>query len=193
MTPLDVLSLADAKSFLKVDFSDDDQLITGLISSAIAVVERKTNYRLYNRQEIDHSDGTYNVDLLQFPLNTVSVQNIEGDPQPQFQVKINPIRTTIIFVKYGSGIRPFYSPDGLYNKIPDFMGASLPLYNIVCNVGYSNDPDSGYPQVADIPFPLTQAIKTLVNYMYENRDMANVDMPSNISIELESYNREPLF
>lgn len=52
MTPLDVISLDEAKEFLKVDFDSEDDMITSLIYSAIALIEKRTSYMLYERDEM---------------------------------------------------------------------------------------------------------------------------------------------
>jgi len=208
MTPLDVLSVADAKAFLRVDFSDDDDLIEGLIFSAVALIEQKTQYRLYQRTEIEHSDGTYNVDLFQQPLNSVIVQTLEGNPVTWCQIKREPLRTTIVFLRstfgpfsgYGAGFTGFGNGgfgDGLDNGVifaSQGFPASLPYYNIICDVGYTDNPaSSGYLSVDDIPYGIRIALKTIISYTYENRDMSKVDLPSNILMELESYVRSPMF
>lgn len=215
MTPLDVITLAQAKKFLKVEFSDDDDLIGGngttdfgLIGAAIGLVEQKSQYRLYQRIELLHSDGTYNVDLFQTPLNNVRVVTLEGNPVTWCQIKYEPVRVTVVFLRstfgpfsgYGAGFTGFGNGgfgDGLDNGVI-FPGqgfpASLPLYNILCDVGYTNAPASaGYQNISQIPLTLLQAVKTVITYMYENRDMSVADVLSNISLELDTYNRNPMF
>lgn len=191
MNALDVITLQQAKDQLKVDFADDDALITQIISSAVNVVEQKTNWRLYQRVEIDHSDGTYNVSILQTPINSITIKTIDGTVVTWPQIKIDPIRQTIIFVKNAynnawASNRGF--GDGLDNGVgffPDFWGASLPLYNIFIDCGYTN--------TTLIPFAILQAVKTIITYMYENRDVSLDTMPNNIMMELQSYNRQPFF
>jgi hypothetical protein len=208
MTPLDIISLDQAKLFLRTDFNDDDSLITDLIYSAVALVEQKTQYRLYQRIETDYSDGTYNVDLFQQPLNNVTVTTLEGNPVTWCQVKRQPVRTTIVFLRstfgpfsgYGNGFTGFGNGgfgDGFDNGVI-FPGqgfpASLPLYTISCDVGYTNSPASaGYQDISQIPYGILIALKTIISYTYENRDMSKVDLPSNILMELESYTRNPMF
>lgn len=197
MTPLDVISLAQAKQFLKTDFADDDALITSIIGSAINYTEQLTNYRLYTRTEYAHSDGTYNVDLFQHPITNVSIQTLDGTPVTWPQIKIEPIRRKIIFERspYNnawSSNRGF--GDGLDNGVGFFnnWGASLPLYNILIECGYSNVLNATYP-VSDIPFAILQAVKTIITNMYENRNSDTETIPSNITDELMSYSRNPMF
>lgn len=51
-TPLDVITLEQAKEFLVVDFDDRDAEITRHIKSAIGYVETYTNHMLYSRAKV---------------------------------------------------------------------------------------------------------------------------------------------
>lgn len=192
-TPLDVLPLEDAKSFLRVDYPEDDSLIESLIYSAVNLVEQKTQYRLYQRTEKQYSDGTYTVDLFQTPLNDVTVTTFDGTPFTLCQIKRQPVRTQVIFKGFGLGGHFGVIGDGNEgiwgDGLDNFGGAlypsSLPLFTI--NI------DCGYTDVADIPVSLLQAVKTLVSYMYENRDWTPADIPSNVFLELVTFNQDPLF
>lgn len=189
MTPLNVISLADAKKFLKVEFPDDDALIESIISSAVSVIEGYTQYRLYQREEIMHSDGTYNVDVFQYPLNaTPTVETLDGTPYTKIEIKRQPIRTTIMF-RFGThGLYSnFGFGDGLDNGVTFFpYPASLPLYNIILNVGYTN--------TALIPQGIMQALKTLITDMYDNRSLLpEPGIPNNIAMQLNSFVRSPMF
>lgn len=177
MTPLDVISLADAKLFLKVDFDDDDTLITSLVYAAIGLVEQKTQYRLYQRIENEYSDGTYPVQLFQTPLNSVAVTTFDGAAVPYATIRRDPVRTVVCFDSY------LYR--GYSDEFNQYGASSLPLYTVKCDVGFAN--------VGDIPVTLLQASKTLISYMYENRDLATTDIPSNVMMELTPFIRMPLF
>lgn len=193
LTPLNVISLEDAKLFLRVDFVDDDTLIESLIYSAVNLVEQKTQYRLYQRVELQYSDGTYNVDLFQTPLNSVSVKTFDGTIYTRCQIKIQPVRTTVIFKGFGLGghfgvIGEDNSGiwgDGLDNFGGESYPSSLPLFTI--NI------DCGYTDMNNIPVSLIQGVKTLISYMYENRDWTSADLPSNVLLEIGSFNQSPLF
>jgi len=196
MNALNVITLQQAKDYLKVDFIDDDALITTCINAAVALVEQKTQYRFYQRVEVLGSDGTYNVDLFQTPLNSVTVTTLDGTPYTNIQVKRQPIRTTVEFILCGyanynnwgfgnGGDGPF--GDGLGNggQLSGYA-SSLPYFNI--NV------DCGYTDVTLIPQALIEIMKTLISDWYENRDIQQTDeQKSNLEIVLAPYNRAPMF
>jgi len=52
MDGTNVITLEEAKEFLKVDFDNDDLIITNLIKAAVGIIEKKTSYMLYERNEI---------------------------------------------------------------------------------------------------------------------------------------------
>jgi len=177
MTALDVISLQDAKDFLKVDFDDEDNLITSLISASIALVEQKTQYRLYQREEFEYSDGTYPVQLFQTPLNCVTVVTLSGDAVKYATIRREPVRTVVCFDSYAYR--------GYADEFTTYGASSLPIYTIKCDVGFDD--------VEKIPFTMIQAAKTILAYMYENRDLAPTSVPSNVMMELMPFNRAPLF
>lgn len=187
MTPLDVISLADAKAYLKIDFNDEDSLIESIISAAVSLIEQCTQYRLYQRSEIVHSDGTYNVQLFQYPLNSVAVQTLDGVAYTNVQIKRNPIRTEVQFT---FGAHNVYSNqgfgDGLDNGVTFWpYPASLPLYNIVLSVGYEN--------TDNIPSGIMSALKLLIGDMYDKREILSEPMPNNILLQLNPFVRSPMF
>jgi len=47
---LDVISLADAKEYLRVDYPDQDGIITRNIKSAVSLIEQYTDVYLYERE-----------------------------------------------------------------------------------------------------------------------------------------------
>jgi hypothetical protein len=188
MNALDVISLQQAKDFLRVDFDDDDSLITSIISASVTLVEQKTQYRLYQRIEVLHSDGMYNVDVFQMPLNNITVTTLDGTPYTNVQILRQPVRTTVQF-KFGQGSGYWANPGfgaGFDNGITFWpYPASLPLFNI--NV------DCGYLDTTLIPVPLIQACKQLITYFYENRDWATAEVPNNVMVLLSPFIRDPMF
>lgn len=80
MDELDVISLDDAKDHLVVDLTDIyyDKQITGLIKTAIALVEQYTGYRLYERDEtINMLSYCENITTYPITINNVIQNEIE--------------------------------------------------------------------------------------------------------------------
>lgn len=79
MTALDVISVEQAKAYLRVDFDTDDDLITSLIQTSVAWVEQYTCYRLFERVELFIA---YNckTGLPYYPIEVTSVE-YDGDEQ----------------------------------------------------------------------------------------------------------------
>lgn len=77
-TPLEVISLQEAKSFLEIDFPDYDKKISDLIKASIQWVENYTGYLLYARDMELYSNGCQ-MEIIQYPINTVTVENDKGD------------------------------------------------------------------------------------------------------------------
>jgi hypothetical protein len=73
MAYLDVLTLADAKTFLRIDdtLSDDDAQITQMIKSALSTIERRTNVLVYARSK-SYLVQDYEVRVYDFPINSLT-------------------------------------------------------------------------------------------------------------------------
>lgn len=180
MTALDVISLDDAKSYLKVDFADDDTMIEGLIKSAIRLVEKNTNYRLWNRPETIFTSKCH-YEAFQYPFYGASVANQDQTDTTVYDVKIKyeTLRTKLFWgngFDYFDTFNGFFAPD-LYN----INGQAPITYILNLNVGYQD--------VNDIPDDLMTAIKQLIVYMYDNRDLTRFEVPDNIQILMASYQR----
>jgi hypothetical protein len=182
MTPLDVVTLNQAKTFLRVDFEDDDDLITSLIEGAVGYVEQDTQYRLYQRSEIIYTSGKYCYSCFQFPLNAVTVVNQDSSDTTVYNAKLyyESLRTNITWLTNG-----FLYWDS-WNQF--FTNYYYTVHNS-CSATFILTLDVGYTDVSLIPNDLITAIKQIINYTYENRDMSKVDLPSNITMLLSKYRR----
>jgi len=182
MTPLDVLSLADAKQYLRVDFGDDDDLITGLIYAAVGLVEQQTQYRLYQRTEIVYTSGRYCYSAFQYPLNSVTVVNQDSSDTTVYNPKLyyESSRVNITWLDNG-----FLYWDN-WNQF--FTNYYYTVHNS-CSATFILTLNVGYTDTSLIPTDLITAIKQIINYTYENRDMSKVDLPSNITMLLANYRR----
>ncbi len=181
MTPLDVLTLQQAKDYIKIDFNDEDELITGLIYASVGLVEQATNYRLYQRNEIIIRTGRcYDYTAYQFPINNASVVNQDSADTYDYQVKwfYEPLR---INLAWWNGF--FY-----WDSWESFM--TNYTYTIHTRpVTFVLTLDVGYTDTTLIPTDLITAIKQIISFTYENRDMTKLDLPSNIQMLLANYRR----
>jgi len=73
MAFIDVVTLAEAKSYLRVDdgFTADDSLITILINAAGNIIEAHTNHLLYSRAKTYKFYDGY-VRVYDYPINSVT-------------------------------------------------------------------------------------------------------------------------
>jgi hypothetical protein len=181
MGPLDVLSLEDAKSFLRVDFDDEDDLITSLISMAVGLVERTTEYRLYQRNEVIYTTGNIYYEAFQYPLNGATVINQDSADTTVYIPKFS-YETLRTIIGWGNG---FIYWDSWYTFFTNYY---YQIHGDMC-VTFILTLDVGYTDTSLIPTDLITAIKQIISYCYENRDMTKLDMPSNITMLLANYRR----
>lgn len=180
-SPLDVLSVADAKLFLRVDFPDDDSLITSLIYAAVALVEAKTQHRLYERNEVIYLTGKYCYVAFQYPINAASVINQDSSDTFAYTVKMKyeSLRTIL---GWANG---FWYWDSWY----EFFTNYTYTIHASCEVTFILTMDVGYKDTSLIPLDLITAVKQIVSFTYENRDMVKLDLPDNILMLLTNYIR----
>ena len=72
MAYLDVISLADAKNYLRVDddLTDDDVRISSMIKTALHTIEWRTNVLLYSRDK-EYLVQDYCVSVYDYPINSL--------------------------------------------------------------------------------------------------------------------------
>ena len=73
MAYLDVISLAEAKTYLRVDdtLTDDDAQISRMIKSALSTIEKRTNVLVYARSK-NYLFQDYCVRVYDFPINSLT-------------------------------------------------------------------------------------------------------------------------
>lgn len=180
MTPLDIITVQQAKDFLKVDFDDDDLIIEGLISGAIGFIEQETQYRLYNRQEVIYTSKIL-YEAFQFPLMGSSVISQDSADTNTYTIRARPqTLRTVLF--WGNGFEYVDSYQQFWNN--DYYNISNP-----CSVTFSLSLNVGYTAVADVPQDLITAVKQIITYTYENRDMTKEEILNNIDMLIAPYRR----
>jgi len=170
------LSLADAKAFLRVEHSDDDAIITSLVSAARNHVEALTRCALITqtwRLVLDRwPDGGRIVPRIG-PLRSlaaVRVFNAAGEAN-----EIDP-EIFVIDAAAGSLASPAWSL-----PVPGRSVAGIEL-----------DIEVGYGAAVDVPQRLLHAIRMLVAHWYENRGLIAIGssvamMPASVNAMIASH------
>lgn len=76
MSYLDVITLSQAKTYLRIDDdqNETDSEIENMIKGALSFIEKRTNHLMYARDK--EYFGDYNVNVYDFPVNTIPIDNI---------------------------------------------------------------------------------------------------------------------
>tara|TARA_R110000868_G_scaffold46291_1_gene153002 strand:+ start:407 stop:988 length:582 start_codon:yes stop_codon:yes gene_type:complete len=152
-----IITTDELKTHLRITFNDDDNYIVDLEKAAVRMVEEFTNLFLLPTTGKQYGNTFNDLEILfkgpQYadPEFVNKVHYYQGGawvllPQNQMEFvgAIQPARI------YGTSL--FSNP-----TTDDVFQAWYGHYKV------------GYPTIADIPYPLKQAIKIIVSDMYENR------------------------
>lgn len=182
-SPEEPVTLEQAKAHLRVDTSDDDDLIRALISAA------KQNLSGWNGNlGIGLTNETWRFDFNRFPpgrrltipmgpVQSVSVQYYDGD---------NVAQSYSSFGTHEDSLGPFlYLNDGVSGWPTTFNRRDAVQVTAVIGYGESR---------SDIPAPIVQAIKLMIGHWYENREAVIVgqsvaEMPDGAKALLFNYMR----
>lgn len=97
------VTAAEAKTWLRVDYSDDDTLITGMIKSARQSIEQFTNLALVDKSVLMDVTTTCETDNIRLPyvdsIESVTIEDI--DEEAAVDTEDYKIRGTGIKVTYG--------------------------------------------------------------------------------------------
>jgi uncharacterized phiE125 gp8 family phage protein len=152
------VTLAEAKLHCRVDGTDDDALITALITSATEMCEQQTGRALMTQ--------TWLLTLDEFPteieLTRVPVQSISSVTYTDTAGATQTLST-------GSNWRLLDLGDFSMARIVPVYGYTWPAtraQNNVVSVQYV----AGYASAAAVPESIKQWIKLMVSTMYENRE-----------------------
>ena len=180
MTPLltfapqtEPLSLEEAKSWLRVDTDDEDQLIQSLIVSARLAVEAATN-RLLITQHWRLLLDAWPLDLT-LPLPFAPVREV--------------VRVTITDQAGGavSAQAAQYRLEGNLDRARLVLSPSLPNPG-VSRSGISIDVSVGYGEAAAVPEALRLAMRQLIAFWFANRgDGGNGVLPVSVQALLAPY------
>jgi uncharacterized phiE125 gp8 family phage protein len=170
------LSLAEAKAFLRVEHSDDDDVISALISGSRIHVEAQTRRALITQAWRIVADRW--PDDGRLPIRPAPLQDLSAARVFDFDGGTRAIDLQA-FVLDKSVSELAFAPWAL--PAPGRLAAGIEI-----------DVVSGYGDAAaDVPQPLRQAIRLLVAHWYENRGLAAVGavtvLPSTVAALIAPY------
>ena len=156
------VTLAEAKEQLRVDHTEEDALISNLISAARAKVEAETGRVLLDATVTSYWDewpDNGRLDLPLYPARSVtSVSYLDDDGT----LTVWPSDNYTVFL---TGISPriWPNPDVITPETGDYPGAIQVVYT------------AGAATVGEVPAELKQAILSLVAFLYERREDTTIN------------------
>ena len=169
------LSLAEAKSWLRVDGSDEDALIQSLISSARQAVEAATNRLLITQQWRVTLDAWPDGGILLLPLTPVSA--------------VSRIRT-LDANGVATDVSPtLYSLDGNADRARILLAGQLPPPAKAFS-GIWIDLAVGYGDATFVPEPIRLAMRRLIAFWFANRGddgARGADLPTSVAAMLAPF------
>ena len=172
------VATSDQKSFMRVDFSDDDTLIAELIKASQNVIET------YINRAITTQTLSLFLDRLPFYSDLKLQEGIFTAPDLEYNsnfiVLPKPPVTSVTHVKYydnDNTASTFATTNYYVDTISDQArvvlktGSSWPTVSQTRNANaYEIKYVAGYGGASDVPEPIVQAIKLLTTHLYENRE-----------------------
>jgi len=157
-----VVTLAEAKDHLKIEFDDHDALITALIDAATS--------------QVDGAAGIGSALITQ-------TWRLSFDywPSSPIQIPLGPVQsvTSITYVD-GSGATQTWSPAGYQVDVDGAVARIVPAYSTTWPVARLQPGAikitfvAGYgPSANDVPADLKAAIKLLIGHLFANREAAS--------------------
>ena len=160
------ITLVEAKAHLRVDFADDDTLITDLIIAARRYCEGHTNRVFITQTWRQNCDFFTNpIQLSVNPVISVTslkyfdsanVQQTITDNDDNYQKDLN------------SDVAAIY--EGLVNAFPAVSANKINPIEVITVCGYG--------AADDVPEDIKSAIKLMISWLYETRTGVNVPMAS---------------
>jgi uncharacterized phiE125 gp8 family phage protein len=172
---IEPVTLADAKAHLKVDVTDDDALITRLISAARARAEWHTGRGFITQSWRLWRDCWPECGVIEIPLpplqsvTSVTTYALDDsatvlDPAAyQTDAASSPARLTL-----------------KANVLPPINTRAMNAIAIEFTAGYSDD-------ASDVPAPIVEAILEIIAFLYENRGEAPAELPLDALALLAPY------
>lgn len=175
----DVVTLEDAKTFLRVDGDDEDGLIEDAVAGATGAIEAYTDTRLLS-QVVEVRCGAF-ADLGHLPIGPVSgvAEILYLDASGVEQV-LDPARYELFGAGLERGIRPSFG--GIWPTIRPVSDAIAVRLQV------------GYGASADVPDPVVRAVLLLAGDFYAHRAETIVErsvapqaLPTGVAFNLSNF------
>lgn len=176
------ITVAEAKTHLRVTFSDDDTYITALIKVARKYCEQYMNRVLitqtWRQNENSFSDGY--IELKVAPVISVTSLKYYDTNNTQQTLSASNYQVDLL-----DEIAVIY--DGITTSFPSITSDRINPIEVIYVCGYGG--------ASDVPVDIIHAIKLMVSHLYENREGVNVGvalvmtipMPDVVKILLNPY------
>jgi uncharacterized phiE125 gp8 family phage protein len=169
------VTLSDAKAHLKVDVTDDDALITRLLTAARARAEWHTGRALITQSWRLWRDAWPCSGIVEIPLPPLqSVASVTTYALDDSATVLDPATYQVDAAS---------SPARLAlkaNVVPPINTRAMNAVAIEFTAGYGDD-------ASDVPAPIVEAILEIVAFLYENRGEAPAELPLDILALLAPY------
>lgn len=169
----DIITVADLKTYARVDTDADDTLIEAMRDAAIDYIESHCNIRLGDVGALGYIDTFYPT---RFPVGPVTAIT-----------SVHYINTSNVLTELASSKYYYEFANGTgriaFHDVPDLYSYALNRIKITFTVGYAE---------ADVPKGILQAIRLLVAHYYENRMTVAIgrtanDVPLTVSSLLSQF------
>jgi len=166
LSPTNFLTLADLKTHLRVDHTDDDDYITALLSAAVAMIDGRDGWlgRALLSQTWDLKLRAFPYRRIEIPLapllEVVSVTYYDEDDTS------NVLATTVYDVYGVGGVGGIELKQ--YQDWPASVRDKAEAIVIRFRAGFVDTDES--PDSGSVPEAIVQAIKLIVGSFYENRE-----------------------
>lgn len=115
MAYLDIITLADAKTYLRIDdtLTEDDAQITRMIKASLSQIERATNYILFARSK-DYVVENCSVNVYDYPINSLTTPTTATSVEKSIYTTYSTIVATDLKVTLNVGyVNPLDVPSDL--------------------------------------------------------------------------------
>lgn len=186
MDALDIISVNSAKNWLNIelDYTDDDETITRLIKSAVAWVENYTSWRLFQRTQV-----VYNRQIPNYSITDYFPEVGSGSWNGPTGIKSIPSGLSIYLYPFTiTSVTDQNDPpaDVTYTTVLNPLKTLLyvlPNSVISLQIGFA------LIDIDQIPPPLIEACYKYITYLYENRDIYQAVIPTDMQLLINQYRR----